>query len=293
MDSQLESILSAIESVSLELLFGLILVELLVLWGLARWRSKKESWVSLACFALAILPYELFFGLLEYQLMEWVYDHARLVTLGGEWWVWALAFAFFDLSWWGVHFAAHKVRFLWCIHGVHHTPTEMNMSVAIRGSLLDFVEYAPLMVWLPILGFHPLMVLTVNVLARLYGVFTHLHEGFLRRTPLLDRVLITPSLHRVHHAKNSVYIDTNYANMFSFWDRLFGTRRLEVEGMAPVFGVTDERVDAGSVVSSQVGLWWTLLADLRSAPSWIDRFKHLVMPPDWRPSLPAAPRSTA
>jgi sterol desaturase/sphingolipid hydroxylase (fatty acid hydroxylase superfamily) len=283
MASQLESILDAIESVSLHFLFAVIALELLVLWVRGRWRGKRESWVSVACFALGVLPYDLFFALMQYEIMVWMYEHARIGTLGDAWYIWVLAYAAYDLGWWAVHFAAHKVRFLWCIHGAHHTPTDMNMSVAIRGSLLDFVQYVHLMIWLPILGFHPFMVLIVNATARLYGLFTHLHEDFVRSTPILDRVLITPSLHRVHHAKNPLYIDTNYANMFSFWDALFRTFQRQEAAHQPVFGVTDESIRPSSIVSCQIGLWQSLLRDMRSAPSLADKLKYLVMPPDWRP----------
>ncbi|MES1205267.1 MAG: sterol desaturase family protein [Pseudomonadota bacterium] len=284
--AQLESILNALEGVSMKLLVVVIFAELLVLWLRRKWRAKKESWVSFACFALGMLPYYAFFAVLQYQIMMWLYDNARLFTLGGEWYVWVLAFMCFDLAWWLVHFAAHKVRFLWCIHGAHHTPTDMNLSVAIRGSLFDFFQYVHLVIWLPLLGFHPLMVISVDIMARLYGLITHLHKDSLGSTPVLDQMLITPSLHRVHHAKNPLYLDTNYANMFSLWDRLFRTHQLEVKEEEPVFGVTDEGVKAESILSSQFGLWKSLLADMRSTPRWTDRIKYVFMPPDWHPQRP-------
>jgi sterol desaturase/sphingolipid hydroxylase (fatty acid hydroxylase superfamily) len=283
---QMETIMNALDGVSLKLLFVAIFVELLILWLLGKWKAKKESWVSVACFGLGMLPYYAFFAVVQYELMLWLYDHGRLITLGNEWYVWVLAFICFDLAWWLVHFAAHKVRFLWCIHGAHHTPTDMNLSVAIRGSIFDFFQYVHLVIWLPLLGFHPFMVISVEIMARLYGVFTHLHKDAVPSTPALDQVLITPSLHRVHHAKNPRYIDTNYANMFAFWDKLFGTHQLEVKGDEPVYGVTDEGVKAKSIVSSQFSLWKSLLADMKSTPKWIDRIKYVFMPPGWHPQRP-------
>jgi sterol desaturase/sphingolipid hydroxylase (fatty acid hydroxylase superfamily) len=290
MASQLESLLDAIEAVSLQFLYAVIALELLILWVRKKWSAKKESVVSVIAFNLGVVPYDLFFAVMQYELMVWMYDHARIMTLGDAWYVWVLAYVLYDLAWWVVHFAAHKVRFLWCIHGAHHTPTEMNMSVAIRGSLLDFVQYVHLMIWLPILGFHPLMVLIVNVTARLYGLFTHLHKDLVPRTPLLDGILITPSLHHVHHAKNPSYIDTNYANMFSFWDKLFGTFQLELKEEPPVFGVTDPGVNAKSVISIQLGIWQNMFADMRATPRWSEKLRYLIMPPDWRPRAEAPAR---
>jgi len=293
MVSQLEAVLDAIRSVSKHFLFSAIIVELLILWCLQKWRSKTESLVSLACYGLGTVPYHLFAAAIQLQIMMWFYDHARIFTLGNEWYVWVVAFVCFDLMWWLVHFAAHKIRFLWCIHGAHHTPTEMNLSVSIRGSLFDFFQYIHLMIWLPILGFHPFMVFSVNILARLYGVFTHMNKDGIKNTPVLDKFLVTPSLHRVHHAKNPIYIDTNYANMFSFWDSVFGTRQLEVQGTEPVFGLTDResvRVNPKRVLSTQFGLWQSLFADMRSTPKWADKVKYLFMPPGWHPRLESSPR---
>lgn len=280
---QMESLMNALDGVSMKLLFVVIFAELLILWLRRKWRAKKESWVSFACFGLGMLPYYAFFAVVQYQIMVWLYDNGRLFTLGNEWYVWVLAFLCYDLAWWVVHFAAHKVRFLWCIHGAHHTPTDMNLSVAIRGSVFDFFQYVHLVIWLPLLGFHPFMVISVEIVARFYGLFTHFHKDVLPNTPALDQVLITPSLHRVHHAKNPLYIDTNYANMFSLWDKLFGTLQLEVKSEEPVYGVTDEGVKADSIVSTQFTLWKNLLADMRSTPRWIDRIKYVLMPPGWHP----------
>lgn len=286
---RLEAVLTVLENAAMPILFSLILFELLILWCRRKWISKKESWVSLAGYGLGSLPYYAFFGLLQFQIMMWMYDHARLFTLGNRWYVWALAFIAFDCAWWLVHFAAHKIRFLWCIHGAHHTPKEMNLSVAIRGSLFDFFQYVHLGIWLPILGFHPFMVFSVEIISRLYGVFTHAHKDYIPHTPTLDHVLITPSLHTAHHARNPLYIDTNFSNLFSFWDKLFGTFRPLAKDVEPVFGVTDESIDPESIWSSQFGLWKSLFADIRSTPKWADKIAYVFMPPGWAPRSEPSP----
>ena len=285
MESELGPPLDQLASLSLPLLLAVIFAELIVLWAGRKLKRKKESLVSLVSYMLGWLPYLLFFSALQFGLMMWLYAHARIWTLGTAWYVWAAAFVLFDLVWWLVHYAAHKVRFLWCIHGAHHTPKEMNMSVAIRGSLFDFVQYVHLVVWLPILGFHPYLVFTVEILSRLYGVFTHMNEARLRRTPVLDKLLITPSLHRIHHAANHVYVDTNFSNLFSFWDRVFGTYQRELRVERPVFGIADsDRLDSESVISTQFGLWQELIRDIRSTPRWLDKLAYVVMPPGWSPN---------
>ncbi|WP_299459928.1 sterol desaturase family protein [uncultured Microscilla sp.] len=283
MQSTFQSVFDQISPFFLPIVFTLIIVELLLLWVGKKIKLKKESWVSLLCYSLGSLPYFLFFAVLQLKVMFWFYENARLFTLGNEWYVWVLAFVCFDFVWWVVHFAAHKVRFFWCIHGVHHTPKEMNMSVSIRGSVFDFVQYIHLMIWLPLLGFHPYIIFIMNGLSRIYAVFTHLNERYLKHTPLLDKFLITPSLHRVHHSSNHLYIDTNFANTLSIWDRIFRTYQSEVAQVKPVFGVMDKDLNTESVLSSQFDLWKSLIRDIKATPKITDKIKYLVMPPGWHP----------
>lgn len=284
MPSIFQHVFDQLSPLFLPIVFALIIAELIFLWLGKKIKLKKESWVSLLCYALGSVPYFLFFAVLQLKIMFWFYDNARLFTLGQAWYVWLLAFVCFDLVWWVVHYAAHKVRFFWCIHGVHHTPKEMNMSVSIRGSLFDFVQYVHLMIWLPLLGFHPYIVFLMNSLARVYAVFTHLNENHFGRTPLLDKFLITPSLHRVHHSSNPLYVDTNFSNTLSIWDRLFRTFQGEVAQVKPVYGVMDKDLDTESVWSSQFALWKSLIKDIRATPKLTDKIKYLFMPPGWHPN---------
>ena len=284
MEAALGPFLDQLADLSLPVMLVVILAELILLRARRQLKRGKEIAVSFASYMLGWLPYLLFISALQLALMMWLYEHARLLTLGNEWYVWLAAFVLFDLAWWLVHYAAHKVRLLWCIHGAHHTPKEMNMSVAIRGSLFDFFQYVHLVVWLPILGFHPYLVFIVEILSRLYGVLTHMNETGLRRTPLLDAALITPSLHRVHHAANHIYVDTNFSNLLSLWDRVFGTYQRELEVEPPAFGLSDnDRVNSESVLSTQLGLWRDLIDDICATPRWTDKLAYLVMPPGWSP----------
>ena len=162
MELYLGTILDQIADLSLPFMFAIIITELAFLWIGKKIKMKKESLVSLLCYRLGNIPYILFFSALQLNIMMWLYQNARVFTLGNQWYVWVLAFIAFDLIWWLVHFIAHKIRFFWCIHGVHHTPKEMNMSVAIRGSLFDFIQYIHLVAWLPVLGFHPYLVFIVR-----------------------------------------------------------------------------------------------------------------------------------
>lgn len=283
MEEYLLAILDPLAEMSTPAMFGVIILEFVFLWFAKRIKLKKEGIVSILCYFIGSLPYLLFFSALQLKIMNWMYAHTRLMDLGTEWYVWLVGFIIFDFFWWAVHFAAHKVRFLWCIHGVHHTPKEMNMSVAVRGSLFDFIQYIHLMIWMPVFGFHPYMVFTINIASRLYGVLTHMSEEKFKHTEFFDKFLITPSLHRVHHSSNKIYIDTNFSNLFSIWDRIFSTYQPEVYTVKPVFGVLDSELNTENIVSSQFSLLNDLVRDIKSTPRTIDKLKYIFMPPGWAP----------
>ncbi|SED66838.1 Sterol desaturase/sphingolipid hydroxylase, fatty acid hydroxylase superfamily [Tenacibaculum sp. MAR_2010_89] len=290
MYSNFVTLLEKISSITTPLLFIVIIIELTFLFIGKRIKLKKESLVSFLSLVIGTIPYLLFYASLELNIMIWFYENISLWTLSNQWYIWLLCFLSYDFLWWAVHYAGHKVRILWCIHGVHHTPKEMNMSVAIRGSLFDFFQYFHILVWLPIIGLNPYMILTVDVISRLYGVFTHINETKFRKTPLLNKLLITPMLHRVHHSSNSIYLDTNFSNVFSIWDRLFNTYQEELDTIKPIYGITESEsksINTENVFSSQFGLLKDLFHDIRSTPSIKNKIKFLFMPPDWKPSSSA------
>ncbi len=66
-----------------------------------------------------------------------------------------------------------------------------------------------------------------------------IHTKFLKKTPGADRIFNTPSLHRVHHARNRQYIDKNYGGILSIWDQLFGTYQKELDDVPAVYGVRE------------------------------------------------------
>ena len=120
------------------------------------------------------------------------------------------------------HRLAHRVRWFWATHAVHHSSNELALAAALRlgwtgrlgGALLFF---API-VWL---GFPPAAVFG-TVAAGLFWQFW-LHVDWLPRLGPLEWILNTPTHHRVHHASNPEYLDCNYGSALIVFDRLFGS----------------------------------------------------------------------
>jgi sterol desaturase/sphingolipid hydroxylase (fatty acid hydroxylase superfamily) len=159
----------------------------------------------------------------------------------------------------------------------------------VRGSVFDVVYLPWFFVWIPLLGVPPVLMLAIEATSRLWGVATHVSPQWVGRLGALDRWLVTPSVHRVHHGRNLPYLDRNYGEVLLVWDHLFGTHQPEHE--APDYGVLAD-VDSESFVDVQLSPWRDLWADLRRAPDWASRLRYLLDAPGWKHDGPDARVST-
>lgn len=260
--------------------YGFIVLEWLVLWWSKKMESHKEGWVNMFSYGIESLPYLIFGRIVIFGIMQFTYEH-RFFSMGSEWYVWILAFLVYDLAFYIVHFLGHQVRLFWCIHGVHHTAEEMKLTVAIRGSFLGFLLSPHTILWLPLFGFNPFMIFIVDSISRFYGLYEHVSDKIVGRQPWLDFLFITPSSHRVHHAKNAIYLDRNYGEAFSIWDRLFGTFQKELESEKPQFGIINDKINSKKFWQVQLVLWKDLWNDVKAAPRWLDKVKYIFYPPGW------------
>jgi hypothetical protein len=116
------------------------------------------------------------------------------------------------------------------------------------------------------------------------------HTDKVGRLPLLEKIFVTPSFHRVHHGLNEHYLDKNYGAIFSFWDRLFGTYEPEKE--IPVFGAKGLKPYVNPIgVNFHEHL--RLLNDFKNSKSWRERFLRVFGPPEWQPESGAESKSKA
>ncbi|CAL2085009.1 sterol desaturase family protein [Tenacibaculum sp. 190524A05c] len=271
-------------SVSLAHMSLIVLVLMLLEWGILIFsnyiESKKEGVVSIVSYLVQSIPYFLLSKVLIVGVMFGLYNF-RIFELGFEWYYWIIAYLLYDFTVFFIHFLGHKVRFLWCIHGVHHTAEEMNLTVVARGSIFD-VFFTPFnFIWLPILGFHPFMIFVIEPIARLYATLTHISEKYVGKHKWLEYIFITPSVHRVHHAKNHIYLDRNYGETFSIWDRIFKTFQKEVDNEKIEYGIMHDELNSESFWHVQFLMWKELWFDVKNAPTIIDKIKYVVMPPGW------------
>lgn len=175
------------------------------------------------------------------------------------------------------HRASHRVRWFWATHCVHHSPNELTLAAALRlgwtsqlgGAALFF---APL-VWL---GFAPIAVLGAVALNLLYQFW--LHATWIPKLGPLERVLNTPSHHRVHHASNTEYLDCNFGGVLIVFDRLFGTCVEERADRPPRYGLTTP-LQSYNPLRIELHEWLALARDLIAARSGHELFGALFGPP--------------
>ena len=181
------------------------------------------------------------------------------------------------------HFLAHKVRLFWCLHSTHHTPEDMNLSVSHAHFFLE-APYADLIrtTVCILLGVHPAMLFVIMFVDGTYGTFIHAGENLIKngRLGFLNKIILTPSHHRVHHARNPLYIDTNYCNLLNIWDRVFRTYQEEDHHIDIDYGVTRE-INSGSFIDVYFGEFITLLKDVKNAPGIKNKLRYIFNPPGW------------
>ena len=136
------------------------------------------------------------------------------------------------------HYIEHKVKPLWMVHLVHHTDHKVDTTTANRHHPIEsvirffFTLFGVFIVGTPI-G----LVMLYQSLSVVATQFTHANIRLPKRfDTLLSYVLVSPDMHKVHHHYRLPYTDSNYGNIFSIWDRLFGTY-MKLDTRDIVYGV--------------------------------------------------------
>ena len=136
---------------------------------------------------------------MQLALFSWLYRF-RVFSLGYRWWVWLLLFFGDEISYYWFHRASHECRLFWASHVVHHSSERYNLSTALRQSWTGTFTGWIFWMWLPWLGFPPMMVLTMQAISLLYQFW--IHTELVSSLGPLELVFNTPSHHRVHHGSN-------------------------------------------------------------------------------------------
>ena len=212
-------------------------------------------------------------------LFQLAYGH-RLLTMDlSAPWQFLVLFAGQEFCYYWFHRASHRVRWFWATHAVHHSPDQLTFAAAFRIGLTarltgSTIFYVPL----TYLGFSPKVVLlsvTVNLLYQFW-----IHSERIPKLGPLELVFNTPSHHRVHHARNLEYLDSNYGGVLIIFDRMFGTFVSEKAEVRCDFGLVHPIRSYNPLILEMHG-WMSLWRDLKSVRSSRAVLGYLFAPPGW------------
>lgn len=219
------------------------------------------------------------FVILSYPFLV---NHLALTSIPNTLIIYVIAFISLDFAGYWVHRLQHVTNFFWNGHIVHHSSEEFNLACALRQSISAIVRtFAIFLLPAALLGV-PAQVIGVVAPLHLFAQFWY-HTQHINKMGFLEKIIVTPSHHRVHHAINPVYIDKNYGQIFIFWDKLFGTYQEELKDVPPVYGIT-RPVRTWNPVKINFQHFWLLVKDAWRTKSWKDKLRIWLMPTGWRPA---------
>jgi sterol desaturase/sphingolipid hydroxylase (fatty acid hydroxylase superfamily) len=177
-------------------------------------------------------------------VLQWIaLPEAAEVTVG---------FVLMDLSFYYWHMANHKMPFLWSFHNVHHIDPDLDVSTAFRFHFGEVAFSAVFrIVQIVLIGVTPYTFALYEILFELNTLFQHSNV----RLPLaverwLNKVLVTPRMHGVHHSDVRRENNANYSVVFSWWDRAHRTLRLDIAQARIVIGIPGYLEPVNNVVSN-------------------------------------------
>lgn len=154
----------------------------------------------------------------------------------------AVAIICLDLLDYTLHWASHRIAALWRVHQVHHSDIELDITTLFRHHPFEAAVTSLVIGGGGLLmGFSIAEITIYGALSVLVQIAAHANLVLPRwLTNLLSPVLVTPDFHRIHHSRLRAQADANYGQVFSFWDRIFGSHRAD-DASAVEFGLDTRR----------------------------------------------------
>jgi alkylglycerol monooxygenase len=270
-----------INGLAIPLFMAFMAIEYLALKLKGRSLHRYNDSVASLSMGLCLLISDALLKAYTFAVFIYLWDNYRLFEFSAQSYAtWILFFFAVDLCYYAFHRVAHQVNLLWGAHVGHHQSEEYNLTTALRQSAFQYgfswVFYLPLAV----LGCPPSVFLVLFILLKMYQFW--LHTQTITRLPLIEGILSTPSSHRVHHAKNPLYIDRNYGGTLVIWDRLFATWQPELSNVPCHYGTTHP-LNTLNPIKANFQHWNMLAKDCLHTRLWRDKVALWFKPTGWRP----------
>ena len=212
-----------------------------------------------------------------------LFEKYRVFSTSFTWYWLIYGYIIWELAHFVYHYLGHKVRLFWCLHSTHHAPEHMNLSVSYSHFFLEapYADFIRTTICI-LLGVNPPLLFFIMFIDGTWGAFIHVGENLIKdgRLGILNNILLTPSHHRVHHARNPLYMDTNFCNLLNIWDRIFKTFQHEKKDVPPEYGIT-RKINSQNFMDVYFGELAALLKDIYKAPGIKNKLLYIFMPPGW------------
>jgi sterol desaturase/sphingolipid hydroxylase (fatty acid hydroxylase superfamily) len=204
------------------------------------------------------------------------YTHLRVFTIDALWLALPIAFVVHELAYYWEHRMGHRVGLMWAFHSIHHSSNEFNHTTAARGFYLDGQMQGVFALVAAFIGVGPVVYFAIVVGKSLFGIWNH--ASYIGHLGWMEKVFATPRIHKVHHANQPQYIDKNYSQVLTIWDRLFGSFARYQE--PPVVGLVMQ-VHDNNPLTAQFAGFKQLWAKMKTADRMVDLLAYLWRPPEW------------
>ena len=212
----------------------------------------------------------------------WMVSKLAVTHVESTWLTYVIAFIALDFAGYGTHRVQHVVNFFWNGHIIHHSSEDFNLACALRQSISNVARlFVVFLLPAAILGV-PGDVIAIVAPLHLFAQFWY-HTQHINKMGFLEKIIVTPSHHRVHHAINPEYLDKNYGQIFIFWDKWFGSYQEELETVPPVYGIT-RPVSTWNPVKINFQHLWLMTKDAWHTRNWKDKFALWFKPTGYRPA---------
>ncbi len=205
-----------------------------------------------------------------------------LKTESLAWWHYVLIFIIIDFcGYWG-HRLAHSSNIFWNDHRIHHSGEIFNYATGIRSDFISVTSIRALFL-IPIyfLGFSLTDYYIILIVHTTVQFWTH--TEVIGRLGFLEKILVTPTSHKIHHAMNTEYIDKNFGTLLIIWDRMFGTYQASIKGVDPVVGDTRPSRSYNPLILN-LHHFYRLILDAFRTNNYLDKLRIWFMPTGWRPN---------
>jgi len=262
--------------------FGLMLTIEWVLVAKGKIKGRYERKDALASISLGLgnLLSDVLMGAISLGVLMWIWQF-RLFDLGVSLPIIIICLFAQDLIYYIKHRAAHRIRWFWTAHVVHHSSTNYNLATALRqpwnNHITGFVLLTSPLIFL---GFHPLLVGFVGGINLIYQYWIHT-EAIDRMPNWFEAIMNTPSHHRVHHGTNPQYLDANYAGIFIVWDKMFGTFVAEDPEHPVTYGLVKNYETFNPIKIAVLEIIAVLKDITQKDPKLSERLKYIIAPPGY------------